>query len=73
MRSSLGTTVFRSAMPACTAVAQRIDDTAKLDEQAVTRRLDETAVVLGNFWIHQFAPQRFEAFERAFLVRALMP
>ncbi|MBV8934786.1 MAG: hypothetical protein JO095_03150 [Alphaproteobacteria bacterium] len=32
--------------------------------------LDDTAVVLGDFRIDQLAAQRFEAFERAFLVRS---
>jgi hypothetical protein len=51
--------------------AHRIDDAGKLDQQTVAGGLDDTTVMLGDFRIEQLAAQRFEAFERAFLVRPL--
>ena len=53
--------------------AQGIHHAAKLDEQPVAGGFDEAALVLGDFRIEKLAAQRLEAFERAFLVRALMP
>ena len=53
--------------------AHRIDDAGKLDQQAVAGGLDDAAVVLGDLRIDELAPQRLEAFERAFLVRAHQP
>ena len=44
----------------------------KLDQHAVAGGLDNAAVVLGDLRIEEFAPQRFEAFERAFLVRNIV-
>jgi hypothetical protein len=49
--------------------AHRIDDAGKFHHQAVARGFDNAAVVLGDLWIDRLAAQRFEAFERAFLVR----
>ena len=49
--------------------AHRIDDAGKLHQQAVAGGLDDAAVVLGDLRIDEVAAQRFEAFERAFLVR----
>ena len=53
--------------------AQRIDHTAELNEQPVAGGLDEAALVLGEFRIEEFAPQRFETFEGAALVGADQP
>ena len=53
--------------------AQRVDNAGELDQEAVAGGLDEAAVVLGDFRIDEFAPQRLEAFERAFLVRPHQP
>jgi hypothetical protein len=49
---------------------QGVDDARELDQQAVAGGLDEATLVLGDLWIEKIAAQRFEAFERAFLVRA---
>jgi hypothetical protein len=48
--------------------AHRIDDAGKLHQQAVAGGLDDAAPVLGDLRLDQLAAQRFEAFERAFLV-----
>ncbi len=53
--------------------AHRIDDAGKLDQQAVAGGLDDAAPVLGDLRIEQLAAQRFQAFERAFLVRPHQP
>ena len=49
--------------------AHRIDDAGKLHQQAVAGGLDDAAMVLGDLRIEKLMAQRFEAFERAFLVR----
>jgi hypothetical protein len=49
--------------------ARRIDDHGKLHQQAVAGGLDDAAVVLGDLRIDELAAQRFEALERALLVR----
>ncbi len=53
--------------------AHRIDDAGKLHQQAVAGGLDDAAVMLGDLRIEELAAQRFEAFERAFLVRPHQP
>jgi hypothetical protein len=51
----------------------RIDGAGKLHQQAVASGLDDAAMVLGDLWIEEFAAQRFEAFERALLIRPHQP
>jgi hypothetical protein len=51
----------------------RVNDAGKLDQQTVDGGLDDAAMVLGDLWIDDLAAQRFEAFERAFLVRPHQP
>jgi hypothetical protein len=51
--------------------AHRIDDAGKFHQHAVAGGLDDPATVLGYLRIEELAAQRFEAFERAFLVRAI--
>jgi hypothetical protein len=53
--------------------AHRIDDARKLHQQAVAGGLDDAAMVLGDLRIDELMAQRFEAFERAFLVRPHQP
>jgi hypothetical protein len=48
--------------------AHRIDDAGKFHQQTVAGGLDNATLVLGDFRIDQFAAQRLEAFERAFLI-----
>jgi hypothetical protein len=48
--------------------AHRVDDARKLDQQPVAGGLDDAATVLLDLGITQLTTQRFEAFERAFLV-----
>ena len=49
MRLSVATVVLRSAIWACTSTAQcSIHNAAELDEEAVTRRLDEPAVTFSD-------------------------
>jgi len=48
-------------------------DAGKFHQQAVTGGLDDAAVVLGDLRIDELAAQRFEAFERALLVRPHQP
>ena len=49
---------------------QGIDHTAKLDEQPVTRRLDEPAIVRGDRGINQLGPDRLQGLKSAALVRS---
>ena len=53
--------------------AHRIDDAGKFHEQTVAGGLDDAAMVLGDFRIKKLAAQRFEAFERAFVIRPHQP
>ena len=53
--------------------AHRIDDAGKFDQQAVAGGLDDATMVLGDFRIDELMTQRFEAFQRAFLVRPHQP
>jgi hypothetical protein len=53
--------------------AHRIDDAGKFHQQAVAGGLDKPPMVLGDFRIEELAAQRFEAFERAFLIRPHQP
>ena len=48
--------------------SDRVDDARKFHQQAVAGALDDAAVVLGDLGVDELAPQRLEAFERAFLV-----
>ena len=47
-----------------------IDDAWKLHQQAIAGGLDDATIVLGDLRIDELSAQRFEAFERAFLIRA---
>ena len=51
--------------------ADRIDDAGEFHQQAVAGGLDDAAAVLADLRIEDLAAQRFEAFERAFLVRPI--
>ena len=53
--------------------SDRVDDARKFHRQAVAGALDDGAVVLGDLGVDELAPQRLEAFERAFLVRFHQP
>jgi hypothetical protein len=53
--------------------AHRIDDARKLHQHAVAGSLDDAAVMLRDLRIEKLAAQRFEAFERAFLVSPHQP
>src|ERR1700730_2324959 len=53
--------------------AQCIHHTAELDEEAVTCRLDEPTVMLGDLRIHQLGPDRLEVSESAALVHPYQP
>jgi hypothetical protein len=61
------------------SAAHRIDDAGKFHQHSVTgglgprARPGDAAVVLSDFRIGDLAAQRFEAFERAFLVRPHQP
>src|SRR5438094_463025 len=55
------------------SAAHRIDDAGKFHQHAVAGGLDDAAVVLGDLRIEKLAAQRFEAFERALLVRPHQP
>jgi len=50
------------------AASHGIDDTGELEEQSVTRRLDDPSAVLFDSWIDEFAPVRFYRRERGFLI-----
>ena len=50
-----------------------LDHARELDQEAVAGRLDETAMMLCDLGIDQFAAMRFEPRERAFLVLAHQP
>jgi hypothetical protein len=53
--------------------AHRVDDARKFHKHAVAGGLDDAALVLGDLRIEELMAQRFEAFERAFLVRPHQP
>jgi hypothetical protein len=53
--------------------AHRIDDAGKFHHQAVASGLDDAAVMLLDPRIEEFATQRFEAFDRPFLMRPRQP
>jgi hypothetical protein len=57
----------------CDRAAHGIDNARKLHQQAVAGGLDDAAMMLGDLRIEEFAAQRLEAFERAFLVRPHQP
>ena len=75
MRLSVPAPVFHPGI-ACLhhdRAAHRIDDAGKFHQQAVARSLDEATAVLGDLRIEELAAQRFETFERAFLIHAHQP
>src|SRR5215471_15344690 len=51
----------------------RIDDAGKFEEQAVARSFDDATVMLLDLGIGQFAPDRLQAREGAFLVLTHQP
>ena len=51
----------------------RVDDAGKLYQQPVAGGLDDAAAVLGDLGVDQFAPDRLQRRERAFLVGAHQP
>ncbi len=53
--------------------ADRIDDAGKLDKKAVACRLDDTATVFGDLWIHDRTHVALERCQCAFLVEAHQP
>ena len=53
--------------------AHGIDDAGELDQHAVAGGLDDTAGMLGDLGIDQFAAMRLQSRERAFLVVADQP
>jgi hypothetical protein len=62
-------------MPACTSVAQQraSHHAAKLDEQAVSRRLHQPTVVRGDRRIKQFGADGLQRLEGAALIGADQP
>ena len=50
--------------------AYRVDDAGEFRQHAVAGGLDDSAVMLADFRIEQFAQMRLEALVRAFLVRS---
>src|SRR5215831_12454756 len=53
--------------------AHRVDDAREFREHAVAGGLDDAATVLADLRIDQLSAMRFQAFERAFLVRSHQP
>jgi hypothetical protein len=53
--------------------AHRIDHARKFHQQAIAGGLDDAARMLGDLRIEKVAAQRFEAFERALLIRPHQP
>ena len=53
--------------------AHRVDDAGEFDQQPVARRLDDAALVLLDLGVAEFAPDRAQGRERAFLVPAHQP
>jgi len=49
--------------------SHRIDDAREFNQHAVPGRLHDAAMVLPDLRVDELAAMRFEAFERAFLVR----
>ena len=50
--------------------AHRVDDAGEFHQHAVAGGLDDSAVMLADLRIDQFAQMRLEAFVRAFLIGA---
>jgi hypothetical protein len=48
----------------------RIDDAGKLDQRAVARSLDDTAMMGRDRWVKQLAPVSFKRIQSAHLVHA---
>jgi hypothetical protein len=75
MRLSAGTPAFRSAISRCTSTAQRTASTTLANS---TRRpspvvLNDAAAMFDDPGIDQFAPDRFQRCNRAFLIGAHQP
>src|SRR5580700_9184514 len=70
MRRSSGTPALRSTIAFCTSATHGIDDAAKLDDAAVTRALDDPAMMHGDGRIDQVAAKRSKPGKNAILVRS---
>jgi hypothetical protein len=68
MRLSGGNGVLLSARAACISAAQRVDDAGELNQDAVTGRLDDAAVMAGDFRIDHLDAKHLESGEVALLV-----
>src|SRR6516225_2146345 len=73
IRLSAATPVFRSGIACCTATAQRTASTTLANSTNRPSPVDDAAVMLRDSRIDELMAQRFEAFERAFLVRPHQP
>ena len=52
---------------------QRLDDAAEFDQQSVAGRLDQPAVMFGEFGIEQTCLEQPEALQRSFFIHADQP
>ena len=68
----IGVAVFRSLLKDDGA-AHGVDDRGELYQHAVAGGLEDTAAVLGDQWIDEFAAIAFEQGEGSLLVRAHQP
>ena len=75
MRVAGGTTAFRCGhLPLhIDRAAHRIDDAGELDQEPVAGGFDNAAAMFDDPGIDQFAPDRFQRRQRAFLVGAHQP
>jgi hypothetical protein len=71
---SAGTVLLRSVVLRCTSTPHSTASTtlAKSTSKPSPRGLDDATAVIHDFRIDKLAAQRFEAFERAFLVRSYL-
>src|SRR5712671_4682214 len=75
MHRSAGTLAFRAVIARCSATAQRsaphrIDNTGKLDEQSIARRLDDAPVLFADFGVDDLTAQLFQRVVGALLIRS---
>ena len=73
MRVSAATPGSRLGIACCTATAQRTASTTLANSTNRPSPVDDAAVMLRDSRIDELMAQRFEAFERAFLVRPHQP